>query len=1316
MEGSNVSPGRPPSSPATDLRVLVVDDATRSPLWKHLLPGAETSVPEDFTYFLDSTDKATWSAIILYVDMPLNAPKYNRGEMAARARPGIALAARALQEPQRFGCPILLASFEPEQSVQSVRLDLAKLLGREWLVGWVRLPCSGKELEEIVLQLLEKYRSKPDQYNERHALATKICQEDLHRENRRYRHAQGTFCAAVRLVLGGIETGHVPLEEGRKVLRQLAGRRKAIPDPSGVDYDFGLVQRLLALKRLDSNAEEVGEGGTKSADQTLQENKQDPSEKRRLLVIDDEYESAGWDLALSVLLPSWQIDFRENISILDDPNQYLDDYEIVLLDYRLGNEVATGLELIDRIRERNPFIPIVMFTGETQSMLFTAALARGATASFVKELADTADRDSEQYYRYFRRLCDELTMFEPAALKKLLNGWKAIFPLLQAAGVGQDKQARECLGVALNCIRRALFFFSYAAGVNGALGGDLDRLDPRQAERDTAYRLVAINLGRAIDEIVLAHGAKPFSSPTLVWIKNLQKQGKWRGGVTRLDKVRAWANENRHGDYAKSTKATPTARGMDHAPSTPVSLGQAPGYEKNQKIIEQVGDFVNRVASVWRCCCEYWGIGFPFVREAGAKVDSLIPRDGEQKPSLGDEPHGYRAVQGCVRFIIGHFLASGTADMSKAKDLWTLVQKDKDTFPTEDHGKVAVELAIEGFGAPPSTPSVVEGQERQLRHLLLVDDTAANDGWLRALECGLDGFTITHLGTPEELVPTVVSARAAEADIVLLDLRLPEPPSEQPQESVGLKLINGIRGGDRTDVPIVVFSADDDVLWARRCYRAGAQAYFPKSGQPLPLGPGADHADFYISYSTQLREILQLNGPKAQRAGLSGIRLRLSRAQRYRFLDGWASHPLRALVVPEMKDVLSKSIASRIRNETDLALNLAWIGEDVHGRSLWSWLMQGSSRVSEDEPSTAELEMITGLQGLAEFLLKLVGMLIISRQTFAADDPSVIALSKMMWSSLVDAVEQEQAPFSHLRLQNRKAFVERCRELGLLRNRAYHRKSGDGNNSALPTSFGVLRDITRELILQSAISEAQTLGSDNGVTTIAPELNAMLKPARRIKNIRNRISSELTGRVRGIAEAKRSWSESQAILTTRSKEIEELRSKGPLMQKEHSRLQKHIGVQMSNPWPRGVPAWLDALLSEFNQLQADLESLPAKEEDAKKACGVALQEERIAWEAYKKLLRDQSPGVDAYRLKMTRWQMVESWLEERELEEEAARLTGTTPQTCAWDGLSLDLENVVEECSRPGHEALLENVVKSVQSWVDGEPLRTVRKEDGIQP
>jgi len=109
--------------------------------------------------------------------------------------------------------------------------------------------------------------------------------------------------------------------------------------------------------------------------------------------------------------------------------------------------------------------------------------------------------------------------------------------------------------------------------------------------------------------------------------------------------------------------------------------------------------------------------------------------------------------------------------------------------------------------------------ETDFHHFLIADDHPLFRGALREALGGLFAqATIDEAGTFEEV--TTLLERGSEADLVLLDLRMPGARGFS-----GLMYLRAQYPG----LPIVIVSANDDPAVIRRCMEFGASGFIPKT-------------------------------------------------------------------------------------------------------------------------------------------------------------------------------------------------------------------------------------------------------------------------------------------------------------------------------------------------------------------------------------------------------------------------------------------------------------------------------------------------------
>jgi two-component system, sporulation sensor kinase E len=110
----------------------------------------------------------------------------------------------------------------------------------------------------------------------------------------------------------------------------------------------------------------------------------------RLLLVDDDEDELFLlqDLLKEIPVQTYVIDWAstyqkavEKISVDSAP------YDICIIDYRLG--ALTGLDLLEYIHEKNPHLPVILFTGQGDSEVDMQAMKSGASDYLVKGSIDS---------------------------------------------------------------------------------------------------------------------------------------------------------------------------------------------------------------------------------------------------------------------------------------------------------------------------------------------------------------------------------------------------------------------------------------------------------------------------------------------------------------------------------------------------------------------------------------------------------------------------------------------------------------------------------------------------------------------------------------------------------------------------------------------------------------------------------------------------------------------------------------------------------------------------------------------------------------
>jgi DNA-binding NtrC family response regulator len=172
---------------------------------------------------------------------------------------------------------------------------------------------------------------------------------------------------------------------------------------------------------------------------------------KKVLIIDDELAMPGNSVVFSreYEVPGFSFDFCGSLEEAVRLGYW--DYSLVLLDIRfegLGDD--HGIELLDRIRERAPHLPVVMLSSRTTPEILIRCWDKGAQAYIVKWTSNPRFHTDlkEKIERYARALPKEPLIGESAAMRSLkqtietLAGYDISVLITGETGSGKELVAR----------------------------------------------------------------------------------------------------------------------------------------------------------------------------------------------------------------------------------------------------------------------------------------------------------------------------------------------------------------------------------------------------------------------------------------------------------------------------------------------------------------------------------------------------------------------------------------------------------------------------------------------------------------------------------------------------------------------------------------------------------------------------------------------------------------------------------------------------------------------------------------------------------
>lgn len=662
----------------------------------------------------------------------------------------------------------LVISFEPEEALRHDP-HYGYLLAPEELLRCLRLPVTA----ESIAQSLAGLECSPQRWK-CHLHAFEASKHRLGVCGSVYRHSHRGLQAAVRIYLGALQRGDVAVENAEAVLASLHARAlqedvPILPDPREV-ID-ALRQHHIALKKaLPWMQEAAG-----SDDRTWQRiadvlfrytcapfADRLPLSDIRLCLIDDNYDTLGWQDVLKAIMPAAKLHFvRTPDAVLEALHaKPLEETDILLVDCQIGNDPLAGLRSIPRLRAEQWDLPIAMMTAFDNAELAKEALRLGCNEFFAKELGDPEDRDSLDYFYRFSEI-----IRRPAWERSLRELWRRFSRIEQAL----QGKSPECA----QSIREAFYaLFSLADGNfwcvrSGSFG----------ARRDRQQAMAALSSALCQEAIL----------------------SSW------MSRERAAESGISIGDFLGRTRAGILVSEARHAADR-----------------QFLPDDAHHVISVLLRWLEMPHVGLTRISDEmiATSPDSTRIRDedlGATDSQAGIQPartvagHLKTAQRGAMQFLLGNLLDAAAPELDEENLRLAFLCAEKDgidaaiDFIVQEHGGGLTVTASESLGK-----------------LTIIDDQASKSGWRRVLELvlGSMGVETKFLERPRF---TDKALAPEKCDAVLLDLWLPDQ-DKMPSPEVGLHALRRLRQTDPS-LPVLVLSSGADTVWALRCLRLGAIDY-----------------------------------------------------------------------------------------------------------------------------------------------------------------------------------------------------------------------------------------------------------------------------------------------------------------------------------------------------------------------------------------------------------------------------------------------------------------------------------------------------------
>jgi CheY-like chemotaxis protein len=231
-----------------------------------------------------------------------------------------------------------------------------------------------------------------------------------YKEDADFRHRCANLASAIRILQGAYYVGDVRKEDYLSTLESLRQLSWKTPE---------LRAYAKTIKDYMDNFSAI----TQSPSPEDDESKSFMSAK--LMLLDDEAETAGWDIVLKTIFDKQGF----SLATATDRERFLSDieskgeldFDVLLLDLKMPDSPERSIHLIERMSDRHPGIPIVVFSALTDLPYFRKCQEAGAFNYFAKELG-SEDRNPERYYKKLKETLSSAVKFRASYIKKDKKG------------------------------------------------------------------------------------------------------------------------------------------------------------------------------------------------------------------------------------------------------------------------------------------------------------------------------------------------------------------------------------------------------------------------------------------------------------------------------------------------------------------------------------------------------------------------------------------------------------------------------------------------------------------------------------------------------------------------------------------------------------------------------------------------------------------------------------------------------------------------------------------------------------------------------
>lgn len=304
--------------------------------------------------------------------------------------------------------PFMFLSFSTQDNVEK-RFTISPKINKPIIsfgkgVYFLQLPFRIDKLKDILKGAMPLNKAEMDNIKAEYEFTLR------YKEDANFRHRCANLASAIRILQGAYYVGDVRKEDYLSTLESLKELSWKTPE---------LRAYTKTIKDYIDNFPAITQSPSPEDDDS-----KSPM-PAKVMLLDDEAITAGWDIVLKAIFDKQGFSFTS----ATDRERFLNDieskgeldFDVLLLDLKMPDSPERSIYLIERMSDRHPGIPIIVFSALTDLPYFRKCQEAGVFNYFAKELG-SEDRNPERYYRKLKETLSIAVKFRASNIKKDKKG------------------------------------------------------------------------------------------------------------------------------------------------------------------------------------------------------------------------------------------------------------------------------------------------------------------------------------------------------------------------------------------------------------------------------------------------------------------------------------------------------------------------------------------------------------------------------------------------------------------------------------------------------------------------------------------------------------------------------------------------------------------------------------------------------------------------------------------------------------------------------------------------------------------------------